>query len=204
MRQLDFDQQHDLDTWKGFYMYRNLFVVLFRYGENPLVRLKPWLIAAAVVVLSPVRGGRAEAANVIRAIRAARGMRIRSTLDRRLTHCVQRQEFHPCPSPCPPHPDLVVVGSGFFGLTIAERCATELGLKVLVLDRRHHIGGNAYSEPDAETGIEVHVYGAHLFHTSQREGVGVRQPVHGLHGVPAPGLRAVPGPGLLVPDEPRH
>jgi UDP-galactopyranose mutase len=63
-------------------------------------------------------------------------------------------------------PDLVVVGSGFFGLTIAERCADELGLKVLVLERRHHLGGNAYSEPEPETGIEVHVYGAHLFHTS--------------------------------------
>jgi UDP-galactopyranose mutase len=62
--------------------------------------------------------------------------------------------------------DLVIVGSGLFGLTIAERCANELGLKVLVLERRHHIGGNAYSEPDPDTGIEVHVYGAHLFHTS--------------------------------------
>jgi rhamnopyranosyl-N-acetylglucosaminyl-diphospho-decaprenol beta-1,3/1,4-galactofuranosyltransferase len=75
VRQLDFDQQHALDTWKGFYMYRNLFVVHLRYGENALVRLKPWLITAAVVVLSPVRGGRAEASNVIRAMRAARGMR---------------------------------------------------------------------------------------------------------------------------------
>ncbi|NUR09757.1 MAG: UDP-galactopyranose mutase [Nocardioidaceae bacterium] len=64
--------------------------------------------------------------------------------------------------------DLVVVGSGFFGLTIAERCANELGLKVLVLDRRPHLGGNAYSEKDPETGIEVHVYGAHLFHTSNK------------------------------------
>lgn len=75
VRQLDFDQQHDLSGWKGFYMYRNLFVVHFRYGENPLVRLKPWLVAAAVVLLSPVRGGRGEARNVIRAIRSARGMR---------------------------------------------------------------------------------------------------------------------------------
>jgi UDP-galactopyranose mutase len=66
-------------------------------------------------------------------------------------------------------PDLVVVGSGFFGLTVAERCAAELGLRVLVLERRHHIGGNAYSEPDPETGIEVHVYGAHLFHTSNKK-----------------------------------
>ncbi|MCW2816248.1 MAG: glf [Nocardioides sp.] len=63
-------------------------------------------------------------------------------------------------------PDLVVVGSGFFGLTIAERCASELGLKVLVLERRYHLGGNAYSEIDPETGIEVHLYGTHLFHTS--------------------------------------
>jgi UDP-galactopyranose mutase len=62
--------------------------------------------------------------------------------------------------------DLLVVGSGFFGLTLAERAATQLGLKVLVIDRRHHLGGNAYSENDPETGIEVHRYGAHLFHTS--------------------------------------
>jgi UDP-galactopyranose mutase len=62
--------------------------------------------------------------------------------------------------------DLIIVGSGFFGLTIAERAANELGLKVLVIDRRSHIGGNAYSELEPETGIEVHRYGAHLFHTS--------------------------------------
>jgi UDP-galactopyranose mutase len=62
--------------------------------------------------------------------------------------------------------DLVVVGSGFFGLTVARQCAEDLGLKVLVIDRRDHIGGNAYSEAEPETGIEVHRYGAHLFHTS--------------------------------------
>jgi UDP-galactopyranose mutase len=62
--------------------------------------------------------------------------------------------------------DLVVVGSGFFGLTIAERAATELGKRVLVLERRSHLGGNAYSEAEPETGIEIHRYGAHLFHTS--------------------------------------
>ncbi|SNR29028.1 UDP-galactopyranose mutase [Haloechinothrix alba] len=62
--------------------------------------------------------------------------------------------------------DLVVVGSGFFGLTIAERAARELDSRVLVLERRPHIGGNAYSEPDPDTGIEVHRYGSHLFHTS--------------------------------------
>jgi UDP-galactopyranose mutase len=64
--------------------------------------------------------------------------------------------------------DLVVVGSGFFGLTIAERTATQLDKRVLVLDRRSPIGGNAYSEAEPETGIEVHRYGAHLFHTSNK------------------------------------
>ena len=68
-----------------------------------------------------------------------------------------------------PTPDLIVVGSGFFGLTIAERCASELDLKVLVLERRPHLGGNAYSEFDEETGIEVHKYGTHLFHTSNEK-----------------------------------
>lgn len=65
--------------------------------------------------------------------------------------------------------DLIVVGSGFFGLTIAERAASEEDLKVLVLEKRPHIGGNAYSEPEPETGIEVHRYGAHLFHTSNEK-----------------------------------
>ena len=61
--------------------------------------------------------------------------------------------------------DLVVVGSGLFGLTVAERAAN-LGMRVVIIDKRWHIGGNAYSEIDPETGIEIHRYGAHLFHTS--------------------------------------
>lgn len=75
VRQLAFDQQHDLAGWKGYFMYRNLFVVHLRYGENVAVRLKPWLIALAVTMLSPLRGGRSEARNVLRALRDARGLR---------------------------------------------------------------------------------------------------------------------------------
>ncbi|MCD6639315.1 MAG: glycosyltransferase family 2 protein [Nocardioides sp.] len=75
VRQLDFNQQHDLSGWKGFYMYRNLFVVHLRHGENVLVRLKPLVITVAVVLLSPLRGGVAEARNVIRAMVSAWGMR---------------------------------------------------------------------------------------------------------------------------------
>ncbi len=64
--------------------------------------------------------------------------------------------------------DLIVVGSGLYGLTVAERAATQLGKRVLIVERREHLGGNAYSEAEPETGIEVHRYGAHLFHTSNQ------------------------------------
>lgn len=64
--------------------------------------------------------------------------------------------------------DLLVVGCGFYGATIAERLANDAGKRVLVIDRRSHLGGNAYSYFDPSTGIEVHKYGAHLFHTSNQ------------------------------------
>ena len=62
----------------------------------------------------------------------------------------------------------IVVGSGFFGATVAERIATELEEKVLVLEKRNHIGGNCYSEIDPASDIECHMYGSHIFHTSIR------------------------------------
>ncbi len=64
--------------------------------------------------------------------------------------------------------DLIVVGAGFYGLTIAERFATA-GRSVAVIDRRDVVGGNAYSYPDPQTGIEVHKYGCHIFHTSNQD-----------------------------------
>ena len=61
--------------------------------------------------------------------------------------------------------DLIVVGCGLFGLTVAERAASA-GLKVEVIEKRNEVGGNAYSYFDTETNIEVHKYGSHLFHTN--------------------------------------
>lgn len=61
--------------------------------------------------------------------------------------------------------DLLVVGAGLFGLTVAERAA-DAGLRVTVIERREHLGGNAWSSVDEDTGIEVHRYGSHIFHTS--------------------------------------
>ncbi len=65
-------------------------------------------------------------------------------------------------------PALVVVGSGLFGLTVAESFDRLTGRRVLVLEKRAHLGGNAWSETEPTTGIEVHRYGAHLFHTSNK------------------------------------
>jgi len=65
--------------------------------------------------------------------------------------------------------DVLIVGAGLFGLTMAERITTQLHKKALLIDKRPHIGGNCYSEFDPETGIECHKYGAHLFHTSDEQ-----------------------------------
>ncbi len=62
--------------------------------------------------------------------------------------------------------DVVIVGSGLFGLTCANLLAQNSKANVLILEKRGHIGGNAYSYFEESTGIEVHKYGSHLFHTS--------------------------------------
>jgi UDP-galactopyranose mutase len=64
--------------------------------------------------------------------------------------------------------DYLIVGAGFSGSVIAERLATQSGKKVLVVDKRNHIGGNAYDHYD-DSGILVHKYGPHIFHTNSRE-----------------------------------
>ena len=64
--------------------------------------------------------------------------------------------------------DLIVVGAGFYGMTVAERAAAD-GFNVVVLDKRDHIGGNAYSYVDSATGIEIHKYGPHVFHTNSEQ-----------------------------------
>ena len=66
------------------------------------------------------------------------------------------------------YPDLVVVGAGLFGLTVAQQAVEKAGARVHIIDVRDHIGGNAYSYFDEETGAEIHKYGAHLFHTSNQ------------------------------------
>ncbi|MGM7700940.1 UDP-galactopyranose mutase [Pseudalkalibacillus sp. Hm43] len=62
----------------------------------------------------------------------------------------------------------VIVGAGFSGCVLAERLATQLDQKVLVIEKRDHIGGNAYDCHD-EHGVLIHKYGPHLFHTNSKK-----------------------------------
>ncbi|MVN88556.1 UDP-galactopyranose mutase [Deinococcus sp. HMF7620] len=64
--------------------------------------------------------------------------------------------------------DYLIVGAGFAGAVLAERLATATGARVLIVDRRPHIGGNAYDRYD-DAGILIHPYGPHIFHTNSAD-----------------------------------
>src|ERR1700759_2365949 len=64
--------------------------------------------------------------------------------------------------------DYLVAGAGFAGAVAAERMARRFGKTVLVVDKRPHVGGNAYDVEDA-SGILIHKYGPHIFHTNSAE-----------------------------------
>ena len=64
--------------------------------------------------------------------------------------------------------DYLIVGAGFAGSVLAERLAAGLGKRVLLIDRRNHVGGAAYDETDA-AGVLIHRYGPHIFHTNSDE-----------------------------------
>jgi UDP-galactopyranose mutase len=64
--------------------------------------------------------------------------------------------------------DYLIVGAGFAGSVLAERLATQAGKKVLIIDKREHIAGNAYDYYNND-GILIHKYGPHIFHTNSKE-----------------------------------
>ena len=99
--------------------------------------------------------------------------------------------------------DYLIVGAGFAGSVLAERLARVRDERVLVVDRRPHIGGNAYDRRD-EAGILIHQYGPHIFHTNAQRDLRLPVAVH-RSGAPTstacwPGRRAAGAD----PDQPRH
>ena len=67
-----------------------------------------------------------------------------------------------------PRYDYLIVGAGYAGSVLAERLASQHDARILLIDRRPHIGGNAYDEPN-EAGILYHKYGPHIFHTNSEQ-----------------------------------
>ncbi len=70
--------------------------------------------------------------------------------------------------PCSMQTDVLIVGAGFSGLVMAERICCELGKRCLIVDKRPHIGGNAYDYYD-EHGVLIHKYGPHYFRTNSEK-----------------------------------
>ena len=64
---------------------------------------------------------------------------------------------------------ILVVGAGFSGAVIARELAERLDAKIVIIDERDHVAGNCHTERDADTGVMVHKYGAHIFHTSRED-----------------------------------
>lgn len=64
--------------------------------------------------------------------------------------------------------EILIIGCGLSAVVLAERLATQQSKKVLILEKRNHIGGNCYDYKDPETGILMNAYGAHLFHTNSK------------------------------------
>jgi len=78
------------------------------------------------------------------------------------------KSLFPAPVTSAPAFDTLVVGAGYAGSVLAERLASQSGQRVLVVDKRPHIGGNAYDRYD-DAGVLVHPYGPHIFHTNSAE-----------------------------------
>jgi UDP-galactopyranose mutase len=93
--------------------------------------------------------------------------------------------------------DYLIVGAGFAGSVMAERLASQMGRRVLLIDRRRHIGGNAYDERDA-AGVLMHRYGPHIFHTNSDEVVAYLSQFTRWRPYEHRVLASV-GEGLLVP-----
>ena len=86
----------------------------------------------------------------------------------RMAGLVETERARPRPRAAVPgsaHYDVLVVGAGFAGSVLAERLACEAGKRVLLIDRRDHVGGNAHDRLDA-AGVLIHPYGPHIFHTN--------------------------------------
>jgi UDP-galactopyranose mutase len=155
--------------------------VVRQYQSLPAVRIASGpeaFVAACAEALATEKGSPALLAEIDRHLAGLSWDTTHERMARLVDEAVQRNSASegssarlPCPavsrSVQPPY-DVVVAGAGFAGSVFAERLASDAGKRVLVCDRRPHVGGNAFDELDA-AGILIHRYGPHIFHTNSEE-----------------------------------
>jgi len=81
--------------------------------------------------------------------------------------------------------DWLIIGAGYSACVLAERIATQLAQRVLIVERRDHIGGNAYDYYN-EHGILVHKYGPHIFHTKSKKSLGLSLTIYRVETLLSP------------------
>jgi UDP-galactopyranose mutase len=152
--------------------------VVRHYGEIEAVKIAPAgdaFIAACDEALALAQGGGQWLKEADQLLAGMSWDKSFHQMDRLITDALSRSvHAHPIVSPTcwnssrSHHYDVMIVGAGFAGAVMAERLAADGGKRVLVVDRRPHIGGNAYDEYDAN-GVLIHRYGPHIFHTNSEE-----------------------------------
>ena len=143
--------------------------VIRHYGDTTAVAIASdatTFVAACEAALALPRDG-AWRADADRLLATQSWDRTQTAMATHIDRIVQsKRTFHPAPKR--ERYDTLVVGAGFAGAVLAERLAADRGQRVLVVDRRPHIGGNAYDEHDA-AGVLIHRYGPHIFHTNSAD-----------------------------------
>jgi UDP-galactopyranose mutase len=155
--------------------------VVRQYQPLPSVRIAAGpdaFVAACAEALAAGKGSPARLAEIDRHLAGLSWDSTHARMARLVDEAILRntvQEGSSARLPCPPvsrpiRPpyDVVVAGAGFAGSVLAERLASASGKRVLVCDRRPHVGGNAFDEFDP-AGILIHRYGPHIFHTNSEE-----------------------------------
>ncbi|MDD1451163.1 UDP-galactopyranose mutase [Sphingomonas sp. H160509] len=143
--------------------------VIRHYGDAAAVSIAadaPAFVAACEAALALPREGawRDEADRLLATQSWDRTQTAMATEIDRVLHA--KRTFRPAPKR--ERYDTLIVGAGFAGAVLAERLAADSCQRVLVVDRRPHIGGNAYDEHD-EAGVLIHRYGPHIFHTNSAD-----------------------------------
>lgn len=143
--------------------------VIRHYGDLAAVAIAgetdDFIAACEAALALPKRGAWRDAADAV--LTTQSWDRTQAAMQEQIDRiCAPRREAAVAPKR--EHYDTLVVGAGFAGSVIAERLAADSGQRVLVVDRRPHIGGNAFDEHDA-AGVLIHRYGPHIFHTNSTD-----------------------------------